>query len=164
GMSSALGQPLYSSLSPSSSNLIGGSSSGMSGLRGGAGGTTGMGGTTAQTGVSLGAIAVVNGNTLAVPLPAGSAPIGPAAGGPVVPPLNPLVRPAVQLAALPARMQEDLQGLVSRADVAPTTRVGLTFGLDQAGTVVLRGAAANVTEARTIESLIRFAPGIRAVR
>jgi hypothetical protein len=168
GTSTAFGQPLYSNLSPTSTNLIGGTSSGLGGMgmaggRGGLGGGGGMSSASGQTGGSYGAFGVVNRNSVVVSLPTGALPAGPGPASPGVPAVGPAVNPAVQLSALPARMQADLQSLVARSDLSPATRSAVTFGLE-GGTVVLRGAAANAADARAIEGLLRFAPGVRGVR
>jgi hypothetical protein len=73
-------------------------------------------------------------------------------------------RPAARLAALSPAMQADFRDLASRSDrISPATRDGVEFGLDGTS-VVLRGRAADEAEARALENLIRFAPGVREVR
>jgi hypothetical protein len=68
------------------------------------------------------------------------------------------------LADLSPTMQRQFQDLLGRSDrVSPATRDGVRFGLD-GDAVVLRGTAATEGDARAVESLIRFAPGVRAVR
>jgi len=160
--STAFGQPLYSNLSPTTTNVLGSGTSGLGGIggiggRGGLGGGGGMSNSAGQTGGSYGAFGVPNRNNMVAASPAGPPPAGSV-------PLGPAVNPAAQLSALPARMQADLRDLVSRADVSPVTSGAVTFGVDAGGTVVLRGTVANAADARAIESLIRFAPGVRAVR
>jgi hypothetical protein len=167
GNSTALGQPLYSNLTTNSTNLVGGSMSGVGGMgmvgnRGGLGGTGSMGSAANQTGGSFGALGVIAGsNNVVIPLPPGAPP---GSASPALPAVGPAANPAVRLSALPAPMQQDLQGLVARSNVSPATRSALKFGLDSNGTVVLQGTAASPAEARTIESLVRFAPGVRGVR
>jgi hypothetical protein len=167
GSSVAFGQPLYSNLNPTSTNLLGGSSSGLGGtarLGGGLGGGGGLSSTSGgQTGGSYGALGIANRNSVVVSLPPGTLPAGPGAVSSVNP-AGPVANPAVQLSALPARMQTDLQSLISRSDLSPATKSAVTFGLDGSGTLVLRGNAGNAADARTIETLLRFAPGVRAVR
>jgi hypothetical protein len=71
----------------------------------------------------------------------------------------------VRLAALPPRLQADLQEIVTRSDrLAAATKSGVTFGLDRAGNVVLRGTAASTADVQTLENMLRFAPGVHGVR
>ena len=171
--STAFGTPLYSNLvtnptkiigstSGSSGGLIGNSGSGMlgnastrGGLSGGLGGNAnGQSGTTGDYGI-FALPNMVAGNSR---YPAGS-------GNP-----NPAILPGggatvAKLAPLPVQMQTDLQGLISRSDnISAATRSGITFGLDSGGTVVLRGNVSSPAEARVLESLFRFAPGVSSVR
>ena len=166
GSNVSFGQPLYSNLMSNSTNLLGGSSGMGSSRMGGGLGSSGLGSTGTQaSGGSYGALGVVAGrNSVVMSVPGGAVPVAPGGGSPAVAAIGPAIPVPVQLAALPARLQTDLQNLVSRADLSPATRSAVTFGLDGTGTVVLRGAAANAADARAIESLIRFAPGVRAVR
>jgi hypothetical protein len=167
----AFGTPLFQTLvnTPqnllnSTTNLLGSTGTagiGRGGMMGGMGGMNTMGGgsSSSQASGSYGALGVVygaNGLALSSGLPAG---VGAAGVG--------SVRPGGALAAvtpLPSRMQGDLQALLARSDLAPAVRDGVTFGLDANGTVVLRGTVASPADVRTIESLVRFAPGVRSVR
>jgi hypothetical protein len=158
----AFGQALYSNLSPTSTNLLGGTTSGLGGLGGtariGGGGTTGS---TSQSGGNYGALGIANRNSVVVALPGGFVPAGP--GPNLASPGAAAIGQAPQLNALPASMQENLRSLLSRSSVSPATQSAVTFGLD-GGTVVLRGTAASAADARAIESLIRFAPRVGGVR
>jgi hypothetical protein len=61
-------------------------------------------------------------------------------------------------------MQAEFRDLASRSDlISPATAERVEFGLDGTS-VVLRGRAADKAEAHALESLIRFAPGVHAVR
>ena len=171
--STAFGTPLYSNLvtnpnkiigstSGSSGGLIGNSGSGMlgsastrGGLSGGLGGNGyGQTGTTGDYGI-FALPSMVAGNSR---YPAGSGNPNPAilsGGGATV----------AKLAPLPVQMQTDLQGLIRRSDsISAATRSGITFGLDSGGAVVLRGNVSSPAEARVLESLFRFAPGVSSVR
>jgi translation initiation factor IF-2 len=73
--------------------------------------------------------------------------------------------PAGSAALTPARLRPDLQDLINRSDnISAATRSGLTVGYDPEGTLVLRGTVAGPAEARALESLLRFAPGVAGVR
>jgi hypothetical protein len=61
-------------------------------------------------------------------------------------------------------MDAEFRDLASRSDrISPATAAGVRFRLDGTS-VVLRGRAADEAEARALESLIRFEPGVHAVR
>lgn len=71
---------------------------------------------------------------------------------------------AAGLPPLSPAMQARFRDLAGRSDrIGPATRDGVEFGLDGAA-VVLRGRAAGAAEARALENLIRFEPGVREVR
>jgi hypothetical protein len=68
------------------------------------------------------------------------------------------------LAPLPTALQAEYRDLLIRSDrVSPATLDGVRFGLDR-GVLVLRGTAADAADVRTMESLLRFAPGVQNVR
>jgi hypothetical protein len=121
-----------------------GTAFGGTGSLGGGGSVGGVSGGTASTGTGGGAmmaltVAAVNRNS---PL-TGVAPAPP----------------------LPSRLPAELRDLISRSDdISPATRNSLTSGFDAGGTLVVRGTVAGPAEAHALETILRFAPGVAAVR
>jgi hypothetical protein len=164
--STAFGTPLYSNLmtnptkivgtnSGSSGGFIGNQRGGMSGLGGsGYGANTGSG--------TYGIFALPYAPTTANATYPGT-PSRPGTVNPAVIPGN-TATPA-KLTPLPARVQTDLQALIGRSDnISAATRNGLTLGYDAGGSIVLRGTVTSPAEARALESLLRFAPGVSGIR
>jgi hypothetical protein len=141
GSNASFGTPLYGSLSGTSANALG--SQGTAGSR-----STASGGTASGPGSIYGALGIVSVARAEPP------PVAAGVGS----------RPAATVTPLPASMQSDFEDLISRTDrISPATRDAVRFGLN-GGTVVLRGNAASQADAHALESLIRFAPGVREVR
>jgi hypothetical protein len=181
GVSTAFGQPMYATLVSTPQQIVGKTSSLGGGFIGSSGGsfgstssrgrtgTTGMGGYGSSstggfgstgTGGSYGVFVLPNNQIVATAPAAAPATAGPRASV-GLPGTN---TPVVKLSPLPPRLQGDLKDLIGRADrISPATRNAVTFGLD-GGTVVLRGTAANQADARALETLLRFAPGVSALR
>jgi hypothetical protein len=172
--STAFGTPLYNNLLTSPTKIVGtasGSSGGFIGssgsgslmgsasMRGGMGSSYGGSGSTSGTGEY---------GIFALPYATAAGPRTPgAATQPGSPPtaVLPGANTLAKLIPLPAQVQTDLQALIGRSDnVSAATRSGLTLGYDAGGTVVLRGTVASPAEARALESIIRFAPGVTGVR
>jgi len=125
---------------------------------GGALGTSGaLGASGANGGVSTRARSEVNAyGALGILAAARTATPGPPAGA--------ARGSAVSLSALSPATEAEFRDLASRSGgISPATRDGVRFGMDGAS-VVLRGSAADEAEARALESLIRYAPGVREVR
>jgi hypothetical protein len=150
GPNTAFGTPMYGNLNATSTNLLGGQ--GTAGSRGGSASGSGGMGAGSWPGPLYGALGIVPA-ARQQPVPPARVTPGPGSGG-----------TASNPAALSPVMQADFQDLVNRSDgLSPATRNGVKFGIDGV-TVVLRGAAANEVEARLLESLIHYAPGVREVR
>ncbi len=157
----AFGTPLFQTLVSTPQNLLSSTtnilgSGGTAGIsRGGMGGMGTMGSSsTAQGAGSYGALGVINTNNL--PLAGGRGLIN---GG--------LTQPLLAgqtLRPVPQTMLGNLQSLLARTDLTPAIQQGISFGLDPNGNVVVRGNVGSATDARTIESLLRFAPGVYGVR
>jgi hypothetical protein len=150
GSNAAFGTPLYGN----ASTTTGGQ--GTAGSRGTS--STASGGGSSGPGSIYGALGIVSvARAEPPPVPTVGVTPSPVAGGIAA-------RPTATVTALPASMQADFEDLVSRTDrISPETREAVKFGLN-GGTVVLRGNAASQADAHALESLIRFAPGVREVR
>jgi hypothetical protein len=177
GTSSTFGMPLYNNLLTNPNKIVGTASGSSGGFIGSGGSGSLMGSASMRGGMSggYGGTGSTNGTGeygifalpyASPPSPRASTAPGspPQTGNPPTAVLPGAAGPAA-LTPLPARMQTNLQDLIARSDnVSAATRGGVTFGYDAGGTIVLRGTVANPAEARALEALIRFAPGVTGVR
>jgi hypothetical protein len=174
--SQTYGTALYSTLMSNPTKIVGSTSgssggfigsSGSGGMMGGRGmsggyGASGSGSTTGTSQYGIFALPYSVASNERYPVPA-SVPQPGAVSGPAA---VPGVAPArAALTPLPARVQTDLMGLIGRSDsISAATRSGLSLGYDAGGNVVLRGTVASPGEARALEGILRFAPGVSGVR
>jgi hypothetical protein len=154
GASTGFGGSTYGGLGGSAGTLMGGQ--GLTTGRGSvvSGSSTGSSG---PAGSIYGALGIVS---IARPI------MSPMFEGPATAPTTPGLRanPGRSLESVPSTMQADFQDLMSRSDqISPATRAGVQFAIDR-GVLVLRGTAATEGDAQALESLLRFAPGVRTVR
>jgi hypothetical protein len=166
GMNSGFSPAGGSNFSPAGGNNFGGSYPGSGGTFGGnTGAAFGSTGGTGSLGGSLGGRGTYGGASGGGTSSSGGSGAIVALTYAAVNRASPVPASAPTPAPLPARLRPDLQDLISRSDnISAATRSGLTVGYDPEGTLVLRGTVAGPAEARALESLLRFAPGVSGVR